>query len=174
MCLSGANTFFFLHTRKTLHYRNCRMVWPWRKLWIFQICIFQMDSFFSLSRFHPPNLTKSMKKSMKQSSFLNRRNQFRHNSVEESCISCKESILTVSIELYALTFHRTTLHWLCSSVVFSCSLDVLTLTLVGDLPILARRANAYQIFAADEHIWENPLKWRKHTHNTQKFLHLLS
>lgn len=120
---------------------------------------------FSHYHFLPSNLTKSMKKSMKQSSFSDRRNQFRHNSVEESCISCNESIWTVSIELYALTFHRTTLHWLCSLVVFPCSLVVLTLKLVADLPISTRRANAYQIFCRRWTYMGKPLEVAQtHTH----------
>lgn len=98
MCLSGANVhfFFFLDARKyiTNEMLNLACICPGTMV---NFC----DLHYSNGLFFYAKINRN-----RWSKAVCSDSHFRHNSVEESCISCKESISIDSIELYALTFYR--------------------------------------------------------------------
>lgn len=104
MCLSGANTFFSY--RKTLRIEIVDLAYSMaRNYAIFEICIFQMDTFFSRS-FSTMKINREIDEP-KQFLRLVAQRHFKHNSVEERHVSvAKNQFESLSIELYAHTHTR--------------------------------------------------------------------
>lgn len=111
----------FFSYRKTLRIEIVDLAYSMaRNYAIFEICIFQMDTFFSRS-FSTMKINREIDEP-KQFLRLVAQRHFKHNSVEERHVSvAKNQFESLSIELYAHThthtFCRTTP--LCGGVAFS-------------------------------------------------------